>query len=201
MIGFSVAPGYQVTRFEFNGVISGSMEVGDASAIPGLIVQYPGSAGNQVRAQFDIIEYGRTYFSFERTDSAAVWFDVEAPTEVSFSISGAWADQFALQATIFSVASSWFTFYQAEYGGRWWEGRYPSYASVRIDNPTLSVYYAPIAEVPEPATWMLWLAGLIPLFRGFARRTKGLASFCNGSPLSRPLTFWSWLAFGQRRSG
>lgn len=72
-------------------------------------------------------------------------------------------DQVALGLNLFTSAITTFTSYQAEYGGRWYEGRFYSFADVDINNPVLTVYYSPISEVPEPASWLMLFAGLVTL--------------------------------------
>lgn len=170
LLGFTIAPGYVVTGFEFNGTLSGSLFVQDASHVAGLISQSIGSATNLVRAQIDIVEYGRNYFSFDRTENDGQWNNITDPENATFGITGAWSGQIGLSTTIFTSAMTTPTFYQAEWGGRWYESRFYSAAGVRIDNPTLTLFYSPVAAVPEPTAWMMFLGGFAVL--GFRLRRR-----------------------------
>lgn len=161
-LGFTVSPGYKIVGFELSGDLSGSLNVRDASHVPGLISQSLGEARNFVRIQMDNVDYGSPIL-WNPTDSFVRWFNIEQPTPFSFGFTGEWVGQVALEMQFWTAISTDMTTYQAEYGGRWYEGRIHSFASVRIENPVLSVLYTPITEVPEPASWLMLLGGLVPV--------------------------------------
>lgn len=170
-LDFTVTPGYKIVGLVVSGDLSGSLQIYDASHVPGLIHQSIGYASNNVRIQLDIVDYGSPNL-WLRSDNAGTWSHIEEQTTFSFGLTGEWTGQFALSSQFWTSISTEETRYQAEYGGRWWEGMISTYAGVRINNPILSVRYQPITEVPEPDSWIMFLGGLVPVALLSRRRSR-----------------------------
>ncbi|CDG81534.1 PEP-CTERM sorting domain-containing protein [Janthinobacterium agaricidamnosum] len=158
-------PGYQITGFEFSSDLAGVLRPSapPANAIPK--GQSPGTANNYARAALAVSGLdGVTYASsMLRQD------DVTGAGQLGLNgAASAFPDVMTLSMDAFLFASASYGRYHDKDGN---ELKVPSFASIAISNPVLTIYSAAL-PVPEPGTWMMLLAGLGLMTAWHARRSK-----------------------------
>ena len=163
----SALVGYKITGFAFSGDLAGVLD--PAQAPDGYPYGTPGIARNLAWANLGALSAGgqrHDYASGERTD-------VNGASQIGFQSNGAFLPNELSLAFNAGVNAKTAGSYFADAEGN--EIRVPSYASIRILNPVLTIYSAAL-PVPEPDIWMMLLAGLALLWAVRRARKRSQAA-------------------------
>lgn len=153
--------GYKITGFAFSGDLAGVLE--PAQAPDGYPYGHVGTANNRAWANLGAFAAGA-----QQDYAGAEVHDVAGAGQIVFHSNGTFLpDNMSLEFNA-GVNAHTDAGYFYDFEGN--ERKVPSFSSLRLLNPVLTIYSAAL-PVPEPDTWMMLLAGLA-LPWAAARRAK-----------------------------